>query len=240
MTPYPDAQLFDAVSNLQRIRGMRATGEVRPGDDTEQAIRTALDADSFGSSARAQNEGKYIWRTRGDSKVRSEHAERDGKVFEWNNPHEGGHPGEATNCRCRAEELESEGCERLRLQLEVDSHNFNAARSHWDKANDEVERISLKLAKLTHEMSEIVFEVRTTYGRFGLSILLGGKLRPDLPARLAKLLAEYVALEFEHADLGNRHEVAVAERDLKLRDTDAARETLRRTSDKLELQGCNK
>ena len=201
---------------------------------------TALHTSSSDASARAETEGKYIWRTRGDSKVRSEHAERDGKVFEWNNPPEGGHPGEAPNCRCRAEELESESCERLRLQLEVDANNFKAARSRWGEANDEVERISLKLAKVNQKMSQIVAEVRKTYGRFGLSILLGGKLRPDLPARLARLLAEYIALEFEHADLGNRHEVAVEERDLKLRDADAARETLRQTSEKLELHGCNK
>jgi len=92
MTPYPDAQLFDAVTDLQRDKGLRRTGEVRPGDDTEKAIRVAL-AES------GKKSGKYIWRTRGDSKVRSEHAERDGKVFEWDNPPEGGHPGEAPSCR---------------------------------------------------------------------------------------------------------------------------------------------
>ncbi|MEE8393530.1 MAG: phage minor head protein, partial [Rhodospirillales bacterium] len=48
-----------------------------------------------------KKEGSYIWRTVGDSKVRSSHAERDGKVFSWDDPPEGGHPGEAPNCRCR-------------------------------------------------------------------------------------------------------------------------------------------
>lgn len=45
----------------------------------------------------------YIWRTRGDSKVRSSHRDRDGKIFSWDNPPEGGHPGEAPGCRCWAE-----------------------------------------------------------------------------------------------------------------------------------------
>jgi len=87
----------------------------RPGDDTEKAIRMALDAKSPHALDNSDKKGKYIWRTRGDSKVRSEHAERDGKVFEWDNPPEGGHPGEAPNCRCRAVEI---NCNREELALE--------------------------------------------------------------------------------------------------------------------------
>ena len=46
---------------------------------------------------------KYIWRTVGDSRVRPEHAAREGKVFRWDNPPRDGHPGMAVRCRCRAE-----------------------------------------------------------------------------------------------------------------------------------------
>ena len=46
----------------------------------------------------------YTWRTVQDSKVRSSHADRDGKVFSWTDPPEGGHPGEDFGCRCWAEE----------------------------------------------------------------------------------------------------------------------------------------
>ncbi len=49
--------------------------------------------------------GKYIWHTIGDGKVRSEHADRDGETFDWDDPPEGGHPGEAPNCRCWAEDI---------------------------------------------------------------------------------------------------------------------------------------
>lgn len=50
----------------------------------------------------------YIWRTQRDSKARSSHAEREGKIFRWDDPPEGGHPGEDSNCRCWAEEISSE------------------------------------------------------------------------------------------------------------------------------------
>lgn len=46
---------------------------------------------------------KYVWRTRGDAKVRAGHAANDGKIFEWRNPPATGHPGEDFNCRCWAE-----------------------------------------------------------------------------------------------------------------------------------------
>lgn len=51
----------------------------------------------------------YTWQTRRDAQVRDSHAERDGKVFRWDTPPEGGHPGEAYNCRCYARPLGIEG-----------------------------------------------------------------------------------------------------------------------------------
>ncbi len=44
----------------------------------------------------------YIWETQNDNRVRSSHAERQGKVFCRKNPPEGGNPGEDYGCRCRA------------------------------------------------------------------------------------------------------------------------------------------
>lgn len=49
----------------------------------------------------------YIWKSVDDSKTRSSHAKREGEVFSWNNPPEGGHPGEDYNCRCWAKPYES-------------------------------------------------------------------------------------------------------------------------------------
>lgn len=46
---------------------------------------------------------RYIWRSRDDPLVRALHAAHDDRVFFWDEPPEGGHPGEAYNCRCIAE-----------------------------------------------------------------------------------------------------------------------------------------
>lgn len=45
----------------------------------------------------------YIWRTANDSRVRDEHADREGQHFDWDDPPEDGHPGEPIQCRCFAE-----------------------------------------------------------------------------------------------------------------------------------------
>lgn len=45
----------------------------------------------------------YIWRTRGDNKVRAAHAANNGRIFSWDNPPPTGHPGEDYGCRCTAE-----------------------------------------------------------------------------------------------------------------------------------------
>lgn len=45
----------------------------------------------------------YLWRTSNDSRVREEHAAREGQSFTWADPPEDGHPGEAILCRCFAE-----------------------------------------------------------------------------------------------------------------------------------------
>lgn len=59
---------------------------------------------------------RYIWRTAMDERVRGRpggmypnaipsHWAREGKTYSWNKPPEGGHPGEAINCRCYAEAI---------------------------------------------------------------------------------------------------------------------------------------
>jgi SPP1 gp7 family putative phage head morphogenesis protein len=45
----------------------------------------------------------YVWRTMRDGRTRPEHQKREGKRFDWGNPPAGGHPGQATLCRCYAE-----------------------------------------------------------------------------------------------------------------------------------------
>ena len=69
----------------------------------------------------------YIWRTRKDRKVRSNHAANDGKVFAWNNPPTTGHPGEGYGCRCTAEPYMSRTSEHLELLLS----DVNDTGSQW-------------------------------------------------------------------------------------------------------------
>lgn len=144
MTPYPDSRLFEAVSDLQLDQGIRRTGEIRPGDDTEKAIRHALRDQSSKISDGREKKGQYIWRTRGDGKVRSEHADRDGKVFDWDNPPEGGHPGEAHNCRCWAEPLNCISQELKRDEIRKEhlsmDGELSAIRPKVNNARIDVER----------------------------------------------------------------------------------------------------
>jgi len=58
---------------------------------------------------------KYIWRTQKDNKVRSSHADRDGKIYDWDDPPPGGHPGEDFGCRCWAEPIEALKEEKKRI-----------------------------------------------------------------------------------------------------------------------------
>lgn len=60
----------------------------------------------------------YIWRTRRDGKVRSAHADREGQIFSWDEPPEGGHPGEEYNCRCTAEPYFPEVSEYIELSID--------------------------------------------------------------------------------------------------------------------------
>jgi len=45
---------------------------------------------------------QYEWATVGDSRVRPEHVDLNGKLFSWDKPPSFGHPGTPIRCRCRA------------------------------------------------------------------------------------------------------------------------------------------
>ncbi len=51
----------------------------------------------------------YVWTTQHDARVRGGHVERDGKIFRWDDPPEGGHPSQDFGCRCYARPLGIEG-----------------------------------------------------------------------------------------------------------------------------------
>lgn len=79
----------------QRLRPLRAAME-------ERLLRAFA---GLINQLRQQDLGieRYIWRSQDDAKVRDSHAEYDDRVFRWDQPPAGGHPGQAHNCRCYAE-----------------------------------------------------------------------------------------------------------------------------------------
>ncbi|WP_415401735.1 phage minor head protein [Tateyamaria sp. SN3-11] len=88
--------IFSEYENhQQRLRPLRAAME-------ERLVRAFA---GLINQIRQEDLGivQYIWRSRDDTKVRDSHAAYDDRVFRWGNPPEGGHPGEAHNCRCYAE-----------------------------------------------------------------------------------------------------------------------------------------
>ncbi|NDG04418.1 MAG: hypothetical protein EB121_03600 [Alphaproteobacteria bacterium] len=68
----------------------------------------------------------YVWRTRGDDKVRASHAANNGKIFMWNNPPATGHPGTEHGCRCWAEPFKPRVSEFARQVLISNTHNAGA------------------------------------------------------------------------------------------------------------------
>ncbi len=54
---------------------------------------------------------EYRWSTSRDSRVRSTHAVRNGKLFRWDNAPDDGHPGQPIQCRCVAKFIFRTGAE---------------------------------------------------------------------------------------------------------------------------------
>jgi SPP1 gp7 family putative phage head morphogenesis protein len=82
-------------SHLQRLRPIR--------EAMEQHLLRGFAALINELRQRGLGIRQYVWRSRDDGKVRSSHAHYDDQVFSWDDPPEGGHPGQAFNCRCHAE-----------------------------------------------------------------------------------------------------------------------------------------
>jgi len=75
----------------------------------------------------------YVWNTQHDARVRGAHAKRDGVIFRWDDPPEGGHPSEDYRCRCYARALGIEGY-WARVSEGVDT--FIADLPNWEGTID--------------------------------------------------------------------------------------------------------
>lgn len=96
-------KIIDDVHRLGEITRNRAKLIARTETGRAQANLTQARAEAIGSPG-------YIWRTMGDSAVRSDHEELDGKFFRWDDPPIAdkrtgakAHPGTIYNCRCVAD-----------------------------------------------------------------------------------------------------------------------------------------
>lgn len=66
-------------------------------EKTQNKVRKAYE-ELYSEDDRNENpDNYYVWKAVGGGKTRSLHADRDGEVFCWDNPPEGGHPGEDYN-----------------------------------------------------------------------------------------------------------------------------------------------
>lgn len=101
ITGIPDAQMFEALRAFQQDQELQPTGELKPGDETVQALVRAT---------KEKQKGQYIWGTVGDSRVREEHAVLDGEVRSWDDFPD---PGEEINCRCWAEPVPEDSEDEL-------------------------------------------------------------------------------------------------------------------------------
>ncbi|MEQ1890367.1 MAG: phage minor head protein [Alphaproteobacteria bacterium] len=71
----------------------------------------------------------YIWRTRGDNKVRASHAANNGRIFAWDDPPVTGHPGEDFGCRCWAQPYRPADPEYLDQSV---TSKVQGSSTHWE------------------------------------------------------------------------------------------------------------
>lgn len=106
---------------------------------------------------RALGIDQYIWRSRDDAKVRHTHAEHDDKVFDWDNPPETGHPGQAYNCRCFAEPylLDEPKCEPDFVAAQG-AHGRGVDAGVWDAIKDTLTDIWQTLSEIPEDLAWLI------------------------------------------------------------------------------------
>lgn len=101
-----EKRLVRGMREGERWEDLAATVEERYGVSESRAKLIARDQTGklYGDLNRTRQKqlgvAKYRWRTMRDNRVRSEHEDREGEEYDWNDPPEDGHPGEPVNCRC--------------------------------------------------------------------------------------------------------------------------------------------
>lgn len=92
---YDETKLAKAISQVEGVQCRRA-------DKIAHNEVGNLDGRLCQERQLANGVTKYQWRTVLDERVRPWHADREGKIYSWNNPPWDGHPRQAPFCRCEA------------------------------------------------------------------------------------------------------------------------------------------
>ena len=102
---------------------------------------------------RALGIDQYIWRSRDDAKVRDAHAKHDDKLFDWDAPPEGGHPGQGYNCRCFAEPylIDEPKCEPDFVAAQV-AHGQGVDAGVWEAIRDTLTDIAQTLSEIPENL----------------------------------------------------------------------------------------
>lgn len=158
---FPDSALFDAIRTFQKSQGLKVDGVMKPGGETMWVLNSVI-GDVSQDAQSLHGMGEYIWRTAGDGKVRSSHADRDGKTYSWDNPPEGGHPGEAPNCRCTAEDVEQDKnkCKELLYLTREARGRHDAIQKPILEADRKAKVSKSILRNLRSELSAVQNEMR--------------------------------------------------------------------------------
>lgn len=136
ITGLPDTDVFSALKSFQKDHGLQPTGTARPGDETVSKLS---------SEAEKQKNGKYIWRTVGDDKVRDDHAALSGTVRDLSDSPD---PGEEFNCRCWAEPMAA-------LTAKT---NCNEEREKYEELQEKVKELSERFNDLLLRLQELIDE----------------------------------------------------------------------------------
>lgn len=189
ISPYPDEGLIRGIEGFQRDHGLRRDGVMTPDGETAQMLGSVVGGMSHDAhispkeatplkktggagsvhpetgllelSDDSKQGGSYIWRTEGDGKVRPSHAERDGKVFSWDNQPADGHPGEAPNCRCTSKDVLEEGtkCDDLKVLMEEAWARHDALQTSVLEAENDIQVSEDILRDLRAERSAIMWKI---------------------------------------------------------------------------------
>ena len=106
-------------------------------------------------SSREAGEGKYVWITVGDDKVRSSHAVSHGQIFSWN---DSPIPGEEYNCRCGAAPVQVAG---LGAGIKLLEKIF---RGSGNKVKDVAKKVKKKPIKISDKQIQKKYKHAKDFG----------------------------------------------------------------------------